>query len=357
MDLPRRDAQGRFLECPKWLLPGVYGWNGPLQRRCQHPGCRCVALRKSELCKAHDPAWGRKRRIQLRTGKGRKPSPRESAQLFRADTKALWTRSPWQPRATIWLAPKLERRFAHDLTLAGLSLADLAPVIANTLRWVWRRSRLNHDDHEGWQRALVHARKRQAKIGPPPEGYVHQPPGDTAPTDERIKAIYHQATAYEAARTEPVTDRTTKARLRRQRLNAPDEPAFDWQAFLNEHWHDTFGPLWRSYRLPDDPHGVTGKLLAIGWHDVLDERQRLGDGAVGYATRRWHSLLNQLKHGASVKPESPSPPTHARGNRYLPKIARGGRRSDLELARADDAMIRELMAKIEAQEAGSQSRG
>jgi hypothetical protein len=291
----------------------------------------------------HDPDWKRQRRIELRTGKGRKPNARESVQLFRADAKAIWDQSPWQPLATIWLAPELERRFAHDLVLAGLALADLAPVAVDTLRWVWRRSRLNHDDHEGWQRSLVHARKRQARIGSPPEGYVPQPPGDTGPTDTRIKIVLCQASAYEAARTAPVVDRATKAKLRRRKLSAPSSPsAFDWEAFIDEHWLATFRPLWRSLNITDDPHGATGQLLATAWHEVLNERDNHGHTSMGPAQRRWHALLRQLKDGASVEPSS----AYARHNRYLPRVD-SRRQRDPDHAEADDATIRELITKID----------
>jgi hypothetical protein len=302
--LPRRDARGHFLEAPDWLRFGPkrpdiadYFWNGARQRHCSRDGCRQVALRRSRFCRHHDVCWRQKRLNQLRTGKGKPPTPAESIRLFRADLKALWLRSPWWPGATIWLAPRLEAAFTEDCRRASVALSRTAPVIANNLRWSWRRSRLNHDDPGGWQRALIAARKRQTKIGAPPDGYVYQPPGGTPPTDMRIKAVLRRASAFERARTSPVTDRTTKSQARRQRLIAPRTPPnFDWQEFFGRHWRDVFSSIWRTHRLSDeDVDGEVGRLMAIRYRDKLAEAE--DDGAYGPAARAWDELLKQLRQG------------------------------------------------------------
>jgi hypothetical protein len=170
---------------------------------------------------------------QLREGKGKPPTPAESARWFRADLKRLWARAPWWPGATIWLAPNLEAAFAHDCGRANLPLSRTAPAVTNTLRWCWRGSYLNHDDPEGWQRALAAARRRQAKIGEAPEDYAYEPPAPTPPADPRIKAVFRRANAFEPAGTNPVIDRTTRTKQRRQKLIAPKTPkGFDWQRFF-----------------------------------------------------------------------------------------------------------------------------
>jgi hypothetical protein len=169
---------------------------------------------------------------------------------------------------------------------------------------------LNHLDPEGWQRALAAAKQRQAKIGPPPDGYAYAPPIATPPTDPRIKAVTHRATAYEPARVNPVVDRATRTKQRRQKMTTPKTPAnFDWSAFLTHHWQDVFRHLWRTYRLDDqDIDGELGRVLAIAYRDKLD-----GQSA------RWDHVLRQLRQGLrpgqaadtprQLQPIAPSPPS------------------------------------------------
>jgi hypothetical protein len=233
---------------------------------------------------------------ELRTGTGKPMTPFESTRLFRANVMNLWRRAPWFPLATIWFPRNLETDFTEHCRRAGLVPDQTAPVVLNTLRWCWRRSVLNYNDDPGWQRALAAARKRMAKIGPPPEGYSYTPPADTPPTDPRINTVTQRMDPYQAAQAGTPVDRTTKAKARKahgHRFRAP--ASFDWSAFLSEHWSETFGPLFRSHRLdPDEADGELGRRLAVAWRAVLDERERL-DGAVGAANRNWHALLREIK--------------------------------------------------------------
>ncbi len=222
----------------------------------------------------------------------------ESVKLFRANVQRLWRKAPWLPLTTIWLSSPLEQRFAEDCRRAGFDLAEISPFVANTLRWVWKRSVLDRRDDAAWQRALAAARKRQAKIGPPPpEDYSDTPPADTPPTDPRIRVVLRRLNATELARTRPPVDRQTKCKARKahsHRFRAP--VSFDWQAFLAEHWSSTFGPLVAAHHL--DPAAVEGELgrrLAVTWHAVLDEQAQLGEGACGAAHGRWMALLRQIK--------------------------------------------------------------
>jgi hypothetical protein len=269
------------------------------RRHCAHDGCRATALKRSELCWHHDTARRQTRLTEIRAGKGKPPTLAESVRLFRANLKTLWTRSPWWPGATIWLAPRLEAVFAEDTRRAGLSLSRTAPCVSNTLRWCWRRSCLNHDDSEGWQRSLAAAKKRAAKIGEPPGGYVFDAPGVHPPADLRIKRVERRASAFEAASANPVIDRATRTRQRQQVTTAPRTPSnFDWQMFLNHRWLDVFSSIWRAYRLSDeDFDGEVGRVLAIAYKNKLDEQEKRG-GMVGPASRRWHQLLGQLRQGA-----------------------------------------------------------
>jgi hypothetical protein len=234
---------------------------------------------------------------QLRKGNGKPPTLAELTRLYRANMKRIWERAPWWPGATIWLGPDLEADFAEDCRRAGLDLAEIAPVVANTLRWAWRRSVLDRDDDAGWQRAVAAARKRQARIGPAPEGYGYQPPPEMPPDDPRIKGVHRRATAYELAQqTTPVgRDRGTKAKARRMRSRERLAPAkFDTAAFIGEHWQTVFRPLFKRLRFDDtDVDGPVGARLALAYHAVLAEQERL-DGAYGSAARRWVALLREL---------------------------------------------------------------
>ncbi len=305
--LPKRDARGRFLEAPAWLKPGWkyanergFGLGGVNRKRCVHGTCRDIPLRGSEFCHHHDRARQLKRQEELRTGKGKPMTPAESTRLYRANARNLWRHAPWTPMATIWLAPKLEAGFAVDCRNAGLSLSQTAPVLANTLRWAWRRSVLNFDDDPGWRRALAAARERQAKLAAMPESYNYQAPSATAPEDPRIKIITRRAAAWEPARAAPPVDRTTKAKARRQRqapptASGPARVDFDWRAFQAAHWREVFGPLFHSLRIdPEEADGEIGRQLAVAWHAVLDELEQAG-GAVGPAQKHWHELLRRLK--------------------------------------------------------------
>jgi hypothetical protein len=248
-------------------------------------------------------------------GKGKPPTPAETRRLYRADLKRIWARSPWWGAVTIWFAPPIEAVFIEDIRRAGVSLSATAPVIANNLRWSWRRSRLNRDEPEGWRRAVVAALKRQAKIGEPPDSYIYEPSSRTPPSDPRIKLVTRRASAFEPARTRPVVDRATRTKQHRQKLAVPKTPpGFDWQEFLQRHWLDVFRPLWRAYRLDDqDVDGEVGRVLAIAYKDKLDE-QNAGDGTVGPASRRWDQLLRDLRQG--VRPgQAPNTP------RQVPPIA------------------------------------
>jgi hypothetical protein len=218
--------------------------------------------------------------------------------LYRADLKRIWSRSPWWQGATIWLAPPLEAAFTEDCRRGGLDLSRTPPCIANTLRWCWRRSCLNHVDREGWQRALAATRKRPANAGPPPEGYTYQPPSPTPPTDTRIKIVLRKAAAFEPACAKPMVDRTTRTRQHRQKLTGPRTPdGFDWRAFFTHHWYDTFRLIWQTHRLSDeDVDGEVGRVVAVTYRDKLAEESANG-GVVGQASRRWHQLLRDLRHG------------------------------------------------------------
>jgi hypothetical protein len=212
----------------------------------------------------------------------------ESIRLFRADLKTLWNKCPWWPAETIWFAPRIETDFTAGCRRAGLSLSETAPVVLNNLRWAWRRHELNHDDIPGWQRALATARKRQEKIGLPPNDYVHRPPDRTPPTDPRIKVVTRRAGAFEPAARNPVVDRATRSMRRRRKTSVPETPrGFDWRQFLQDHWLDVFSSLWRSHGLDGgDVDGEIGRLLAVTYKTVLDSQPD--------AIRSWNELLRGL---------------------------------------------------------------
>jgi hypothetical protein len=281
-----------------------YGNGGPLQKRCARVNCRGIALRGSLYCRHHNFDRNRKRLTELRAGKGRlRATPTELTKLYRANMKSLWRRAPWFPAMTIWLAPKLEATFTEDCQRAGLSPCRTAPVCLDTLRWAWRRSLLNYHDDPGWQRAVTAARRRQAKIGEPPEDYSYIPPSDAPPGNPCIRAVFRRLNAMELAKTRPPVDRTTKTKARRQRfapLRTP--PGFDWQAFFQRHWLDVFRSIWRAHHLHDeDVDGELGRVLAATYKAKLDE-QNTGNGSVGPATERWHQLLRQLAQGVRPGP-------------------------------------------------------
>jgi hypothetical protein len=235
---------------------------------------------------------------QLRRGTGKPPTPTELTRLYWANMRRIWGRAPWWPGQTIWLSPALEAVFTEDCRRGGINPAEIAPVVANNLRWDWRRSVLNWRDDAGWQRALASAKKHQARIGPMPEGYSYQPPPKTPPDDPKIKAVYRRATAYElAAQSSPIDrDRTSKAKARRRRSRERQPlAAFDTAAFIAEHWALMFADVFKSLRLePDEIDGPIGHQLALAWHAVLDEQSKLGDQSYGPARKRWQALLRQL---------------------------------------------------------------
>jgi hypothetical protein len=212
--------------------------------------------------------------------------------------KRIWERAPWWPGATIWYSPPLEAVFVEDCRRAGLDLAVIAPVVGNTLRWVWKRSVLDRNDDPGWQRALIAARKRQTRIGPAPSGYSYQPPPVAPPDDLTVKRVIRRATGYELAlQTTPVDrDRSSKAKARRRRSRERQAPVtFDTAAFLSLHWRDVFGPLASQFRLDAaDIDGPIGLRLAVAYRDVLDEREK-SDGAYGRAAKRWLELMRELR--------------------------------------------------------------
>jgi hypothetical protein len=301
--LPKRDRLGRFLEAPIWLRPGWkhlhdagFGAGGTLQRRCARRNCRGLAQKRSEYCVVHDVHRQRKRSEQLRTNTGRPATLAELDKLYRANAKNLWQRAPWYPTLTIWLAPRLEATFVEDCKRAGLSLTRTAPVCLDTLRWAWRRSVLNYNDDPGWQRALAAARRRQAKIGEPPEDYNYIPSSDTPPTDPHIKAVFQRLNAFQLARTRSPVDRATKSKARKAHSHRFRAPAsFDWSAFLAEHWLTVFGPLFKTLHLdPSEVDGELGRRLAVTWRAVLDEQAQLGEGTCA-AYGRWTALLRQIK--------------------------------------------------------------
>jgi hypothetical protein len=234
---------------------------------------------------------------ELRIGKGKPATPTELARLYRANAKALWTKSPWQPLLTIWLSPRLEADFVEHSRRGGLEPATTAPVVANTLRWVWKRSVLDRNDDPGWRRALAAARKRQARIGPAPDGYSYQPSPAAPPDDPRIKMVTRRVNAYELAlQTTPVDrDRSSKAKARRRRSRERLAPAkFDAAGFLAQYWREVFYPLFQRLRLSaEDVDGPIGARLAFAYHAVLAEQERL-DGASGPALKRWVVLLGEL---------------------------------------------------------------
>jgi hypothetical protein len=234
---------------------------------------------------------------QLRKGIGKPPTPTELIRLYRTNMKRIWDRSAWWPGQTLWFCPAIEADFVEGCRRAGLDPTQTAPLVANTLRWGWKRTQLDRRDDPGWQRALAAARKRQAKIGPPAEDYVYTPPEDTPPTDPRIKAVFQRLNAFQLAQTRPPVDRTTKAKARKahsHRFRAP--VSFDWSAFLTAHWSATFGPLFAAHHLdPAEVDGELGRRLAVTWQNVLAEQVKLGDGACGAAYGHWMALLRQIR--------------------------------------------------------------
>jgi hypothetical protein len=294
---------------PSWedLNARGYGWGGPalerILRRCSR--CGDVALKHSQFCKHHDRSWRRQRLDEIRRGVGAPPTPLESERLFRADTKNAWTRNPWLPLATIWLEPRVEAEFIEDMRRAGMSPDTTAPCITNTLRWVWRRSLLNHADHEGWQRAIQSAKTKSSRIGLPPQDFQYTPSSAVPPDDPRIRVIVRKAAMHEPARVNPVVDRTTKAKQRRNTtIKAPKAAkGFDWQAHLNEHWLDVFGPLQHAHKITDaDMDGETGRILAIA-HKAMTDNKPGG-------LQQWHHMLLRLNRGATTlgaaKPTGPT---------------------------------------------------
>ena len=241
-------------------------------------------------------------------------TPAESTRLFWLTTQKLWNRAPWLPMATIWLAPRVEVAFAADCHNAGLPLPEIAPAIANNLRWSWVRSVLNHHDGPGWLLSLAAARQRQAKLDPPPADYAYWAPSATPPDDPRIRVVTRRAAAWEPASANPVVDRATRAKQRRQHSTLPKAPAdFAWRDFLDEHWSAVFGPLFRAHRLdPAEVDGELGRSLAVAWHQALREQAKLGDGSVGPQQRRWHKLLRTLDHHVGRPAPAKPPPTASR---------------------------------------------
>jgi hypothetical protein len=302
--LPKRDARGRFLTAPSWLKPGWarihmagLALGGALRKRCAFGTCRAVPVRGSDRCQHHDQNWRRRRLKELRAGKGEPMSPRESVRLFRADTQRLWSKAPWFPMATIWLEPRLESAFAADCHNAGLPLSETAIAIGNNLRWIWVRSCLNHNDPAGWSRALAIARRRQTAIGSAPEGYVYTPPPLTPPTDPRVKAVLRRAVAWEPAARNPVVDRSTRAKTRRQQAQERrrSRRKFDLEAFIAEHW-PSLRPVFKSLHIDlDDVDAPIGRQLILAWHAVITEQERLGDAAYGPQRKAWQALLRTLK--------------------------------------------------------------
>jgi len=341
--LPRRDARGHFLEAPPWLQPGWrrinalgLGLGGQARLRCAYGGCRDVPVRGSDRCWHHDQNWRKRRLTELRTGKGKPMTRAECAKLFRLDTQNMWNRAgPWLPMLTIWFAPRIETAFAADCHNAGLPLSKLAPAIANNLRWSWARSVLNHRDDPGWQRSLAAARRRQLKLAPP-EGNDYQPPSATPPHDPRVRVITRRAVAWEPASANPVIDRSTKAKLRRQRRAPLKPPAgFRWRQFLATHWRAIFAPLFGRYRIdPDEADGAAAEQLVIAYRALLDERKHR---AVGPAQRCWSELLQSLNQGGRPVSQAASPSPRRLSSQAI--VGRPGNDAWLEalLAKVDDA--------------------
>jgi hypothetical protein len=297
-------------------------------------------MRGTQFCWGHDVGRRQKRATELREGRGKPPTPAEAAKLFRADLKRIWTRSPWHPAATIWLGPRLEAEFIEACRRAGLTPETTAPSVLNTLCWGWRRSRLNHDDVEGWGRAVANARKKLAKIGPPPDGYAYQPPSGRPPTDPRIKVVEHAAGAFEPARTHPVLDRSTSCKLRRRQRaieQAEPPPGFDPHAFVLEH-RDIFGPLLVAHGL--DPDGDETRALALAYGLARAEQGRMAR-TVGPAQKRWHALLRRLAQGGPLN----VPPTPMG---RLPPVMSRCSGLDPQHAAENAAFLTELMAKVNA---------
>src|SRR5215472_10185227 len=98
----------------------------------------------------------------------------------------------------------------------------------------------------------------------------------------RIKCVTRRSSAFEPARTNPVVDRTTRTKHRRQQLTTPKTPeGFDWRAFFQHHWCEMFRWIWRTHHLDNqDVDGEVGRILAVAYKAKLDE-QSAGDGTVG----------------------------------------------------------------------------
>jgi hypothetical protein len=318
------------------------GTGGSLRKLCGRLNCRQIALKASLYCRHHDFDRKRKRLAELRSGKSRlRATPTELARIFRSDTKSLWQREPWFPAMTIWLA-KFEVAFTEDIRRAGLSPSRTAPACLDTLRWAWKRSVLDYNDAAGWDRAVNAARKRMAKIGPPPEDFSYVPPSDTPPDNPSIRVVLRRLNAVELAKTRFPVDRSTKSKARRRRFAPVKTPAgFDWQAFFQQHWMDVFRPIWRAHQLDDvDVGGELGRRMAIALKDALDEEQRTGtDGSIGPAREKWLKLLGQLAQG-----ERPVPDPVERRPPLLPEAAAPQQLG----APGNDAWVRGLVERVRA---------
>jgi len=288
-ELPRRNAHGQFVERPVWLRPGwawvreIWGPGGPRHRTCTKEGCSGYAMRGSDRCVRHDSDYHMRKNADLIAGL-RAPTPNEAARLYRTQASNIWRCNPWLKIVTIWFAPRLEERFVLDCRhLAGLNFDTIAPVALNTLRWAWLRSRLNHDDPAGWQRALKNARSKQRKIGPPPRGYAYEQPSEAPPADPRVRQVLAKAPPGSPARRNPAVDRETRARLRRESTVVPAPPTVDIDAIVAENW-----PALRA--------------IAAGDQRVLDKIERhRGEIALALIKQRegdfepWLAALAKLK--------------------------------------------------------------
>ncbi len=64
--------------------------------------------------------------------------------------RGIWKKAPWTTGATIDLGEH-EDRFRVDMRSGGFDVAGLAPAVADTCRWRWRRLRLDRNRLDDWR--------------------------------------------------------------------------------------------------------------------------------------------------------------------------------------------------------------
>ena len=221
----QRRENGSLVRLPPGFRPGwdpAWAFGGPKHRRCSR--CRDVALRDSDLCRHHDPTWPRRRAELVAKGK-RKPSKLAETRGFRCAWKERWRHNAWQLGQTIWFGPRIEARFEVAMAQAGLPLATLSPATADTARWLWRRTSLNHDDQAGWQQAVGRLRHRRAVDGPPPVRWTYQAPSPRPPDSRFVKVVTAGAGPFDPARVNRVVARSDRLAAKREAALAAKVPA------------------------------------------------------------------------------------------------------------------------------------